>query len=277
MSIAKKEIQLLELEILKEVIRISDENNLTYYIIGGSLIGVLRHKGFIPWDDDIDIGMPRSDYEKFIEICKKDINGQYAIIDNSTDPKWFFNFAQIVNKKIKIKIETTENPRISNPWVDLFPIDGLPSDKKKRKRHFRKILHYRYLIQLANIENQVDQSRKDRPLRERLILKIFSTFKIKKFINSKNILRKMKIALKTYDFYQSEYAGNLLGRYREKEVVPKNYFGKPKKLPFEEIMVNVPEKYHELQTHLYGDYMSLPPKEKQVTHSITIISNETNL
>lgn len=265
-----REIQLLELEILKYIINICDQNNLTYYMIGGSLIGVLRHKGFIPWDDDIDIGMPRPDYEKFIEIFKSQKKVEYSILDNSSSPTWFFNFIQVVNTKINICIETTKNPRYSHPWVDVFPLDGLPDDKIKRKKHINKVLYYRYLIQAANIDNQVDNNR-DRPLKERIVLRIIKYLNLWRLINSKKILLKMDKHLKKYDFYQSNYAGNLLGRYREKEVVPTNYFGLPKQLPFENIKVNVPNNYHDLQTQLYGDYMTLPNKDKQVSHSITII------
>lgn len=268
---ANRKVQEISLEIVKNFIEICEKHNLRYYFIGGSLIGVLRHKGFIPWDDDIDIGLPRKDYEKFLEIADKELNEGYFISSHKTDPSWYFNMVQIMDKETVIEICSAEKPRKCYVWVDVFPIDGLPSNKINRLVHAKRVMIYRYLIQLGNIDTQVDKNRINRPWYEKSILTFFKLFKIQNLIDSEKYLEKLNLLAQKYDFYSSEYAANLLGRYREREIVPQRYFGIPEKCIFENIEVNIPEDSHSLQTALYGDYMKLPPENERVGHSINII------
>lgn len=265
-----KKIQKIQLGILNAFISFCKDNNLRWYIIGGSLIGVLRHKGFIPWDDDIDLGMPRKDYDKFISLQKKYPSG-YSLINHKTDKNWKFNFAQFVNNETDIIVNFNEQPRHCKIWIDIFPIDGLPENSFHRWLHMKHILYYRYLIQIANIRTQVDTHKVGRPFVEKLLLKLFHYIPMNKFINEDHILDKMTNLLKKYDFDDMKYAGNLLGKYREKEIVPKEYWDTPILLPFENIEVNCPKEYHKLQTQLYGNYMNLPPIDKRVSHDVTII------
>jgi lipopolysaccharide cholinephosphotransferase len=128
------------------------------------------------------------------------------------------------------------------------------------------------LIQIKHIRTQVDVCKVGRSSFEKLLLKLLKILPIAKLIDSEKTLLCLDKCLKKYDYEQSIYVGNMLGRYREKEVVPKIYFGKPQYLPFENITVAVPAMYHELQTALYGDYMSLPSEKNQVSHNIKIVS-----
>lgn len=265
-----RKVQSIQLEILNNFILFCQKNNLRWYIIGGSLIGVLRHKGFIPWDDDIDIGMPRKDYDRFISLQNKYPSG-YTLINHQTDRNWNFNFSQFVDNESDIIVNFNEIPRQCKIWIDIFPIDGLPKNTIHRWLHMKHILFYRYLIQISNIQTQVDTHKVGRPFWEKIILKLFHYIPLGKFINEDKILARMEQSLKKYDFDDMEYAGNLLGKYREKEIVPKSYWGNPILLPFENINVNCPNEYHKLQTHLYGSYMNMPPIEKRVCHDITII------
>ena len=239
-------------------------------MIGGSLIGVLRHKGFIPWDDDIDIGMPRKDYDKFISLQKKYPSG-YALINHETDKNWNFNFSQFVDKNTDIIVNFNETPRHCKIWIDIFPIDGLPKNAIHRWLHMKHILFYRYLVQIANIRTQVDTHKVGRPIWEKIILKIFHYIPIGTLIDADKILKDLESLLRKYDFDDMEYAGNLLGKRREKEIVPQFFWGNPILLPFENINVNCPKEYNKLQTQLYGDYMHMPPIEERVCHDITII------
>lgn len=267
---SNKKVQELTVNLLKVFIKICEENDLRYYFTGGSLIGVLRHKGFIPWDDDIDVGMPRRDYEKFLEIVKTNEQEGYAICNRHTDSAWHFAMSQFIDMESEVEINIAEQPRKAHVWIDVFPLDGLPSGKIARWFRVKNILIHRYLVQIAHINTQVDINRK-RPLIEKLILKIFKVVNIGKFINAKCILDHLEKVLCKDDFYKSQYVGNMLGRYREKEVVPQNYFGTPKKGEFESIIVNIPEKSHELQTALYGSYMDLPPEDERVAHNVKIL------
>lgn len=266
-----KRVQKLTLELLKQFMKICDDNNLRWFFTGGALIGVLRHKGYIPWDDDIDIGMPRVDYEKFLEICKNILPNGYRISNHSTDPDWYFNMSQLIDEESEIEIYTSDIPRKFNVWIDIFPLDGLPNNKIKRWIHIKYILLLRYLVQISHIKTQVDSNRIGRPWYEKAILNVFRIIPIGKLIDSNHVLRLMEKVLMKYSYDEYEYAGNMLGRYREREAVPKVYFGNAKKMTFEGIEVNTPEMSHELQTALYGDYMKLPPENNRQGHRIKII------
>jgi lipopolysaccharide cholinephosphotransferase len=267
-----KKVQKITLVLLNQFIKICDDNNLRWFFTGGALIGVLRHKGYIPWDDDIDIGMPRPDYEKFLEISKDLLPIGYSVANHKTDSEWYFNMSQLIDEKSEIEIYTSDIPRKCNIWIDIFPLDGLPNNNIKRWFHIKHILLYRYLVQIAHIETQVDIKRSGRPWYERIILKTCKFIPISRMINTDKILRSMEKILIKYSYDDYEYAGNMLGRYREREAVPKKYFGNAKKMLFEDLYVNVPEMSHELQTALYGDYMRLPQEKDRVGHNIKIIS-----
>lgn len=267
---SNKKVQELTINLLKVFIKICEENNLRYYFTGGALIGVLRHKGFIPWDDDIDVGMPRKDYERFIEILKTRMPEGYGICNRNTDSNWHFAMSQFIDMESEIEIHLTEQPRKAHIWVDVFPLDGLPSGKIARWLRVKNILIHRYLVQIAHISTQVDIQR-ERPVYEKLILGACKVVPIGKVLNTERILDHMESILCKCDFYKSEYVGNMLGRYREREVVPQKYFGMPQKGKFESIEVNIPEDSHKLQTALYGEYMKLPPENERVAHNVTIL------
>lgn len=265
-------VQRLTLSLLNKYINICEDNHLCYYFTGGALIGVLRHGGFIPWDDDIDVGMPRKDYDKFLKILEDDMPEGYSICNRFNDKNWHFAMSQFIDNESVIEINLAEQPRIAHIWIDVFPLDGLPSGKIHRWFIVKRILFYRYLIQIAHIRTQVD-SHRSRPAFERIALNILKIIPLGKLINTDKVLDKLDCILRKYDFEDSDYVGNMLGRYREKEVVPKKYFGKPNKGLFEGIEVNIPAMSHELQTSLYGDYMKLPSLDERIAHNVKIISH----
>ena len=131
-------VQPIALNLLKVFIDICEKNNLRYYVIGGSLIGVLRHKGFIPWDDDIDIGMPREDFDKFVNLPS--YPDGYGYMSHKNNPEWNFAFGQFVDLESEIEIELNEKPRKANVWLDIFPIDGISGGDQKDKQ-IKKILN----------------------------------------------------------------------------------------------------------------------------------------
>lgn len=267
------QVQKLLLNLLKKYISICKEYNLTYYLTGGGLIGALRHKGFIPWDDDLDIVMPRKDYDKFVNICKQNLKDGYKIQNYQTDPSWYFTFSRFIDNETIIETEYSIKTQKMNLWLDVFPVDGLPHTPFLRKAHFQHILFYRYLIQIANVETMVGLDKINRPLYEKIIIYFFHYIPIGKIINSKKLVQKLEKVMRKYDIEHSDYLANLAGRYRMKEIMPKKYWGSPSKVEFEDIQVNAPQMYHEFQTHMYGDYMKVPPIKDRVTHKINIIKS----
>lgn len=263
-------VQLVQLEILKQFISICEKYNLRWYMTGGALIGVLRHKGFIPWDDDIDVGMPRRDFEKFVSL-QKDYPIGYTLINHQNDKLWQFNFAQFVDNESEIVVHMNEQPRKCKIWIDVFPIDGLPANVFFRWLHIKRILYYRYLVQIPNIRTQVDTHKVGRPWYEKCLIYVLHVLPLGKLIDVDKMLLKMERLLKKYDFYNTLWAGNMLGKYREKEAMKKEWWGIPIKLPFETIMVNCPEDADKIEIKLYGDYMKWPAEKDRVSHDIEII------
>lgn len=270
MDDTNKLVQRLTLKTLTVFIDFCEKHNLRYYFTGGALIGVVRHKGFIPWDDDIDIGMPRKDFDKFCKIVKKEMPEGYGICDRYTDKNWHFALVQFVDMYSEIEINLADEPRRAHVWIDVFPLDGLPDSKILRWMRVKNILIHRYLVQLANIEIQVDAHR-SRPWYEKIILGFFKFFKIGKLINSDKVINRLEKILRKSDFDHSKWCGNMLGRYRENEVVPRSWFGNPRKGKFEDMVVNIPEKSKRILSALYGDYMQLPPEKDRVAHNVRVI------
>lgn len=245
---------------------------------GGALIGVLRHKGFIPWDDDIDIAMPRPDYDKFLSLRHEFPIG-YSLINHMTDKSWQFNFSQFVDEQSEIILHFNEKPRYCKVWIDIFPMDGSPNNKVCRWLHIKHIMILRYLIQIPNLRTQVDKHKVGRSWFEKLIIEVLHHVPIGGLINVDRVLQKMETLLRKYDYDKSNYVGNYLGKYREREIVPRSIWGIGVMLPFENIKVHCPTNYDALLTHIYGDYMKIPPIEQRVSHDVEIIKlrDEFNL
>lgn len=269
-----RQVQKMTLSLLKKFIQICEENQLRYYIAGGALIGAYRHNGFIPWDDDVDVIMPRKDYDSFVAIVMNGIPDGYDICNRYTDSNWHFAMSQFIDTESEVEIHLAEKPRHAHIWIDVFPIDGVPNNKFKRFIHIKRVMFYRYMIQIANLKTQVDAHRK-RPWYEKAVLKVTRIIPIGVFINTAKTLDKMECILKKYDFDSCDYAGDLLGRYREKEVMPREVFGTAKLHGFEEIQVSVPENSEYFLRTIYGEYMKLPSKENQIAHGVKVIRMRT--
>ena len=265
-----EKVQQLTLNILRVFIEYCEKYNLRYYFTGGALIGVFRHKGFIPWDDDIDLGMPREDFDIFHELIKKDMPAGFGICNRYTDKNWHFAMSQFIDLESEIEINLAEKPRIAHIWLDIFPLDGLPDNKIARYFRVKNILFHRYLVQIAHISTQVDAHRK-RPLKEKIVLGFFKAVPLGKLLNSDSLLDHLEKVLRKSDFYKTQWCGNMLGRYREREVVKQEWFGKPKSGVFENISVSIPNDGDSILKALYGDYMKLPPEDQRVTHGVKIL------
>lgn len=272
MSEDMKEVQHLTLGLLKKFMEICRTHHLRWYFTGGALIGVLRHGGFIPWDDDIDIGMPRKDYEKLLLILSKDMPEGYGLCSRFTNPDWHFGMSQFQDMKTEIETDLWGTPRRTHIWLDIFPLDGLPADPAARKMRIAEIMTHRYLIQAANVRTQVDTHR-ERPGYEKAAIRLLKAFPAGRLLNTQRLLDELDGILRRDDFDDSAWAGNMLGRYREKEAVPRCWFGKPVKGMFEGIEVNIPAESDRIERQLYGDYMQLPPENERGGHYIRLISS----
>ena len=260
-ELSLKEIQEIELELLIKFKTICERNNLRYSLGGGSLLGSIRHKGFIPWDDDIDVMMPRPDYEKFL-TCSRNSDIPFKLITYDIEKGYNGLFAKIWNPETVIIDDLMELDYEIGVNIDIFPIDGLGNNKQEALKIFRKTTWNREMLNAAlwkRFFRSKTHSIFIEPIR-------FTMFILSRFANPKELLRKIDEENFKHPFDESAFAGCVCGSYREKEIMPKVTFTNYIDNEFEGYRFKVIANYDEYLTMHYGNYMEIPPKEKQQTH-----------
>lgn len=255
----------VDLNIVKTVVALCDKYNLKYYMLGGTMLGAVRHKGFIPWDDDIDLGMPRNDYEKFLKVAPKEFPKNLLVVNYRNTPEYQYYITRILDNQTKVIEERIGNHnKYTNISIDIFPIDGTPNNIIFRKIYFFRILYHRALMSLC-YKDSIDRKRK-RKIAEKIILWLMERLPIEKLTSPYHQKCKIDSLLRSQDVYNSKYIGNIMGAYRTKEIVPAEFYGKGQYYQFEDIQLRGLELAHEYLSHTYGNYMELPPKDKRKTH-----------
>lgn len=237
-----RERQLEYLRILKELDRYCIENNLRYYMACGTLIGAVRHKGFIPWDDDLDVFMPRPDYMHLIkEYCSDDFT-LHTIYNDKAHP---FNFGRLCSNNV---YTTIGHKKVYAFGIDVYVINGAPSSRDEQMKH--KDATFVYIKRKSKME----------AFRNALARRDLWPYKGLEFPLMNKVLMKAEKEFAKYDFDSSDfiwpYGGGRL-------IMRKENYGTPIRLQFEDGFFLAPEHYHDVLTLAYGDYMTLPPEEKR--------------
>ena len=269
-----RKLQLLEFDILKKIKEICDANDITYYLSGGTLLGAVRHGGFIPWDDDVDVAMPRPDYEHFLRIAGQEFEYPYEVLTIDTDEKYIFPFTKIIDKRAKVRTTSRKNEQIWNVWVDVFPLDSMPKNKIHftiRKYH---ILYRRMMFLFSCFDDMVSLNKKNRPFVEKAMIKLGSMIHPDRFLNTPKQIRKFNRCLRRYRFSRGYYIINLMGIYKFRSLMERPIYGKKTEIPFEGVNFRVPEQYELYLEKIYGDYMALPPEEQRNHHEIELITED---
>lgn len=263
-EIELKKLQLVELDILKEFIRVCNELNVKYFLDSGTLLGCIRHGGFIPWDDDIDVSMPREDYEIFLKEGQKLLKDKYFLQTYKTDPEYTMGFAKIRNSETTFIESSVKRLNINHGvYIDIFPMDGYkPSEKIKN--FINSKLNVLYNLQ---INKKYDNLNKANSAKLKALQGVSDLIYGKTSIN-KILQKKDKIAKKN-EYSKSEYVAffSYPSIPASKNYMPKDFFGEGTFKKFEDIeKVRVPANFEGYLTKVYGDYMKLPPEEKRVAH-----------
>ncbi len=262
-----KTLQAIELENLRMLMEICEKNHLRYYLIGGSLLGAMRHKGFIPWDDDIDVGLPRPDYNRFVQIAKDYLPAHMDIKTMTSDPNYKCYFTRLINNKKKIYWDHGQYTAVIGVWMDVFPLDGLPENPLLRKLQVFRVKLNKALYKFTQID-YVSTNRTNRPFSERVLIRFAQLTRIGRLLNADKRLQKLDRALQRYDYDASAYAWNFSGCYGKREIVPHIQLGGSRTAEFEGMQVSIPEAAEDYLTSIYGDYMKLPPEDQRRSHEV---------
>ena len=250
-----KHLQELELMILKDVVNILDKNNLKYYMYGGSLLGTIRHKGFIPWDDDIDIILFRKDFDKALEVLYEELPDKYELIQMDYIEDCFGSLA-------KVSLKGTTFGRWYTSYVnyelgvniDLFPLDNLPnSDFLGKLHHYGYIFCYQFVI---NSCIKMDMYTKFRTKLHHLAYDILNFIPVNKKFWKKLLTKEMT-------FFSYKETERVVDCFNLAGYMPyqRSDFEPAIKAKFEDFEVRIPKNYDKLLTQIYGDYMKIPPEE----------------
>lgn len=256
-----RKVQLKELEILKEIKRVCDKNNINYWLDSGTLLGAVRHKGFIPWDDDSDVGMKREDYNKFLSIAEKELGDRFYLGTWHNSNHFGSPFAKVMLKGTKFiennKVDSLEDSGI---WVDIFPYDYIAYDDKGMNM-VMKLEHLKRLIYMkTGRESWVRGNGSS--LREKLAYNVYLL--ISKVCSLQTLINKYEKIANTYNLNGK---GNKIYQVCDEKfgrlVYPKDIFDELDTIQFEDDVFSSPKRYKEYLTITYGDYMQLPPKEER--------------
>lgn len=250
-----KKLHAIETEMLVEIDRVCRKNDITYYITAGTLLGAVRHGGFIPWDDDMDISMSRNDFMRFLEACKKDLSEDYYIECQELNPDYWYAIPKLCKKNTVFQNiqDANLNERIGI-YVDIFVLDNVPKQDGKMQAVFAAVAN---LLQATISNRKTNFNVNEMSFKSKAFYYLTKPFSIR-------TLGKWRLFFATRYGEECKYYINLASRYgRIKQTIGKDKFYPPVELDFDGHRFLAPKEYKYILERIYGDYMKLPPIEKR--------------
>lgn len=265
-----RRLQLVELDIMKEFLRICKKYNLRYYALGGTLLGAVRHKGFIPWDDDIDLGMPRPDFQKFEAVVEKELPEHLHYVNYRKTSGYHHYVPRITDSRVKVVDESASVDREKDAWIDIFPLDGMPGNKFLRKLHCFRLLVARVRVNYSLFSTNIDLKRQNRPFYERLLINAGKIIPVEKIFRTSAELKRLDRLMQKYSYDSSPWLINFMGIHKLKEMFHKSRYGGGRDYTFEDVKLRGPEDYDFVLRQMYGEYWN-PPDAGEMNHHNTRI------
>ncbi len=246
--------QLKLLDIMKLFHELCVRHRLTYYLLGGTMLGAVRHQGFIPWDDDIDVGMPRGDYEKLLALPQSEWAGHLHLKTPHNATDLILPYSKLMDRRTTL-VEDYSDGLVGGVYIDVFPLDGAGNSMASARLIYRCYYWERTLLHM-------NQNKK--PLKDNLFRRLLRAYA--RLYRPRSIYRRVERIMTFHSYEKSRYIGNFGGVWKFKEFMPKDYFGEPTLYAFEGSKFWGVEKADAYLTALYGDYMTLPPVDARQSH-----------
>lgn len=254
----RKEVQRLEWELLKELDRICCKYEISYTLAYGTMLGAARHKGFIPWDDDVDVCMLRTELARFREACAAELDGRYFYQSNATDPEYFHLFDKLRVNGTVFREEVLAPYAIHHGvYLDIFPVDRIPEGFWKRNAQYYRFHFYRTGLMAKYLDVKARHGRKK--LAARLLRAVYRPFSLQKLYEN---------ACKTaaqYNESPSAWGQSFCSPYRKRDRFPVESYTNCVRMPFGPAEFWVSARFDGMLRKIYGDYRRLPPVEQRVT------------
>ncbi|WP_369947409.1 LicD family protein [Lactococcus taiwanensis] len=263
-EISLEEMRQLQLEMLEYIDKVCRDNGIEYSLAGGSLLGVVRHQGFIPWDDDVDLMMTRDNYEKFVKVALNRGESNYSLSYYKERPA-YFPYIKMYDHRTLLKSKVSNLVRGTGIFTDIFPIDILPDDEMEFKKFHRKVFLDTRRLAASNTRRFDYASGPD--WKNVIFASIaYLPWHIKYYGKYKEISEKMDKFMSQYNNTDNKYSGFASSRYRTRERFPREIYNEYEDVIFENITVRKIVDHDTYLSKLYGDYMVIPKESEQVNH-----------
>jgi len=264
-AISAEEVKIIQKSILRQIHDFCSKHQLRYYLAFGTLLGAIRHKGYIPWDDDIDLMMPRPDYLKFIELFEASDNGPLDVVSIQNNPKYFAHFAKIIDTRTVMHQEYGQVEKVEiGVYVDIFPMDGLPDDEGETRKLFAQTKRWSAAYKLSIREFSAKSSN---PIKWVLKTLISIPFRI---VGSHFFITKLEATGMTNSYDECSSVACVTSSDSLSESIERRFLEECILVEFEGEMYPAPSECDTYLTNIYGDYMKPPPKDQRQKHYYTV-------
>lgn len=270
-------VQRASLNILVSVASVCEREGLKYYLCGGTLLGAVREKGFIPWDDDIDIMMPRPDYDALIKMSDEKLDKRFKlsyfrIADKGGTLKT--HHVQIFDLSIDLERNWTMDPEIIHPWIDIFPLDGLPKSAILRNLHYYRYRFWDLCTKISSFDDNVNVWRTNRPKYQKMVIEFLKKTRFGSDWDTLALMEKSEKTATRYPLNSSELICSFHGLHKRREMIPCSWFKEDRQMLFEGYPFSVPYEYDVFLRNYYGDSYMIPDNNMNYKHNFEIIKKD---